>query len=315
MADAFTDTAALPYDQSAYDRMAYWPLRDELYFEQCADVRPTRQSMPGHTVVFSIQNDLAAQTTELTETADVDAIALSASQVSVVLKEQGAAVLTTAKVRATSYVEIDPIVANAVGYNAGLSIDTIVRDVLVTGANVTYGGGVADRVSVDATDIATAADFRLIYARLTAANVPKINGYYVAYIHPDIAHDIRAETGAAAWRDPHVYSRPEEIMTGELGEFEGFRFVVTPRAPLWADGGLGGTVDVYGTIIHGRQGLAKAHSTMDGNGANPRIVIGPQTDKLRRFKPVGWYHLVGYGIFREASLWRLETASSIGDNA
>ena len=45
------------------------------------------------------------------------------------------------------------------------------------------------------------------------------------------------------------------------------------------------------------------------------MIFGPVTDTLRRFNPVGWYHLVGYGRFREAALQRIETASSIGANS
>ena len=36
---------------------------------------------------------------------------------------------------------------------------------------------------------------------------------------------------------------------------------------------------------------------------------------LSRFQPVGWYWLGGYARFREASLRRIESASSIGANS
>jgi hypothetical protein len=36
---------------------------------------------------------------------------------------------------------------------------------------------------------------------------------------------------------------------------------------------------------------------------------------LMRLQPMGWYWLGGYGRFREASLRRIESASSIGANA
>jgi N4-gp56 family major capsid protein len=99
---------------------------------------------------------------------------------------------------------------------------------------------------------------------------------------------------------------------------EGFRFVEAPRAPLFADAsngaGAGGTIDVYRTLFMGRQAIAKAYSNVDGNGANPRVIPGPVTDKLRRFVPMGWYWLGGYGIFRQNAIYAVETASSIGVN-
>jgi hypothetical protein len=39
-------------------------------------------------------------------------------------------------------------------------------------------------------------------------------------------------------------------------------------------------------------------------------VIGPVTDKLNRFRPIGWYGVLGWARYREACLQRLETAAT-----
>jgi len=41
------------------------------------------------------------------------------------------------------------------------------------------------------------------------------------------------------------------------------------------------------------------------------VVIGPQTDKLRRFYPIGWYGIMGFGVYRNDALYRIESDSSI----
>lgn len=319
MANALTTTASVAYDQTAFDRLAYFALRPELYFDAVADVMPTRQAMPGSAVTFTIQADLAAATTTLDESTDVDSVALSTSQITLTLNEFGNAVTTTAKLRGTSFVEIDPIVANVIGYNAGMSIDLVARDVLAAGTNVRFAtGGTTDptaRNTVEPNDTLVAADVRRALADLRGANVATIGGLYVAFIHPDVSFDLRGETGAAAWRDPHTYSQPGEIWNGEVGAFEGFRFIETPRAPLFADAGSSTTLtDVYATLFLGRQSLAKAYSYTDGNGPYPRVIMSPITDRLRRFVPMGWYWLGQYGRFREAALRRVESSSSIGAN-
>jgi len=315
---AYTQASSLSVDQAAFDRIAFFALRSELLFDAVADVQPTNQSMPGSTVTFTIFNDLAAATTALTETSDVTAVAMSDSQVSVTLAEYGNAVLTTAKLRGTSFLDVDTVAANVVGYNAGISIDSVVRSVLEAGTNVNYAtGGATDptsRVTIAAEDIIAADDLRKVTAQLRGDNVPTFNGLYMGYIHPDVSYDLRSETGAAAWRDPHVYVDTDMIYNGEIGAFEGIRFIETPRAPLFVDGGAS-NVDAYGTLVMGRQALAKAHSITDGNGPNPSIVRGPVVDTLERFQPIGWYWLGGYGRFREASLRRIESSSSIGANA
>lgn len=320
MADSITRLADVDYDQTAYDRMAYFALRDELYFDAVADVMPTRQAMPGSAVIFTIQSDLAVASTAINESTDVDAIRIADTQVTLTLAEYGNVVMTTAKLRGVSFVELDPIVANVIGYNAGISIDTIARDVLKAGSNVRYASGGTTlptaRNTIEPEDKLVANDVRRALADLRGASVATIGGYYVSFIHPDVSYDLRGQTGAAAWRDPHTYSQPGEIWNGEIGAFEGFKFIETPRAPVFADAGSSTTLtDVYRTMFLGRQALAKAYSTTDGNGAHPKVIPGPVTDHLRRFVPMGWYWLGTYGIFRQGALRAVESSSSIGTNA
>lgn len=314
-----TTTSSLSVDQIAFDRLAYFALRSELLFDAAADVQPTQQAMPGSAVTFTIFNDIAAATSTLNEVTDVTPTAMSDSQVTVTLAEYGNAVITTAKLRGTAFLDVDTVAANVVGYNAGISIDSVVRDVLAGGNNVIYGGGGSStptgRTSVKAADIIEANDVRKVTAQLRSANVPTFDGLYMAYIHPDVAYDLRKETGAAAWRDPHVYQDTANIYNAEIGAFEGVRFIETPRAKVFenaSDGsGSTGTIEVYCTHVMGRQALAKAYSAQDGNGAVPRVVRGPVVDTLARLQPIGWYWLGGYGRFREASLRRIESASSL----
>ena len=318
-----TTTSSLSVDQTAFDRIAYFALRSELLFDQAADVMPTAQSMPGSAVTFTIFSDLAPATSTLNEVTDVTPVALSDSQVTVTLAEYGNAVVTTAKLRGTSFLDVDSAAANIVGYNAGDSIDRVVRDVLAAGSNVSYATGGAStptsRATVTAADVLTASDVRKEVARLRAANVATFNGTYMSFIHPDVSYDFRSETDAAGWRTPANYVNPAGIYNGEIGQFESVRFIETPRGPVFANASDGsgstGTIDVYGTLIMGRQALAKAHSITDGNGATPKIVRGNVTDLLMRLQPLGWYWLGGYGRFREASLRRIESGSSIGANA
>jgi len=392
-------TSALDFSKAAYDRLAYFALRPELYFDAAADVQPTAQSMPGASVTFTIVNDLPISTSALSESQDVNTVALSDSQVTLTLAEYGNAVLTTAKLRGTSFVDIDPVVANVVGYNAGVSIDTIARKALDSGTNVMYGSGlgassiqssITARGSVATSSTLGSVDIRAARARLRSQNVPTFGGMYVGYVHPDTVADIQGETFSGlnnmGWRAPHTYSQPGEIWTGEMGAFEGVRWIETPRAPIYAGAGaasaqsafsgtitvgsfsgtftgaaptigatltagtatlgtgtntvtyvdgntftfsnsssnaptVGGTVtasasltgvNVYGTLILGRQALAKAYSMVDGNGAYPHVVPGPITDRLRRYVPLGWYWLGAYAIFRQASVLRLEHSTTLG---
>ena len=313
---AYTQTSSLSVDQVAFDQIAYFALRSEMLFDAAADVQPIAQSMPGSAVTFTIFSELDDATSTLSETVDVTAVAMADSQVTVTLAEYGNTINTTAKLRGTSFLDVDAVAANLIGYNAGSSIDTVVANVLKAATNVIYGGGGATTPTSNATvqseDIIEANDVRKATAQLRGAKAQTFNGLYMGFIHPDVSYDLRRETGAAAWRDPHVYVDTANIYNGEIGVFEAVRFIETPRAPLDLTGGSASTVDLYSTLIMGRQSLAKAHSITDGNGAYPKVVRGPVVDSLMRFNPVGWYWLGGYGIFRQAAIRVLNSSSSLG---
>jgi hypothetical protein len=40
-------------------------------------------------------------------------------------------------------------------------------------------------------------------------------------------------------------------------------------------------------------------------------VVAPVVDKLKRFASVGWYHLVGYSVFRADALLHIKTQSTL----
>jgi N4-gp56 family major capsid protein len=136
----------------------------------------------------------------------------------------------------------------------------------------------------------------------------------MAIVHPDCSFDLRGETAVTDVIQYQLYQEGAPIRAGSIGTFNGINYIENPRAPILDDAGATSTTNVYQTIVCGRQALAKAFSRAPGFGEQPSIVFGPVTDTLRRFNPVGWYHLAGWGIFREACMQRIESSSSIGDN-
>lgn len=311
---SYTQTSSVSSDTTAFEQFAYFALRSQPMFEMVADVKTTNQSHPGASVQFNIYNDLAQATSALTETSDVSAVALSDSTVTATLVEYGNAVITTAKLRGTSFLNVDADAANIIGYNMANSIDNIVHDVLVGGTNVLYGGDATSTATLDATDNLDASDVRQAVAAMRGDSaMPHDGGVYIGFIHPDVSFDLREDTAVTDIIQYQIRQDGSAVRTGSIGTFSGVDFIETPRLDITADGGAS-TVDAYNTMICGKQALAKAHSRAAGFGSDPSVVFGPVTDTLRRFQPVGWYHLVGYARFREASLQRIETSSSIGAN-
>lgn len=305
MANAYTDTTALSnLVKAAYDRYVEFALRSQPLFRNLADKRPVQQAMPGSSVTFSLYNDLAQATGTLTETTDPDSVALSnVSTVAVTLNEYGNVVLNTRKLGEFAFSDVDPAVANIVAFNMADSIDKLVVTTLVGGTNVEYAGSRTATNQITATDTLANAKIRKIVAKLRAANaVPREGTLYGCYTTPEAAYDLRSETGALSFEDTRKYTDFSNLVAQVSGVVGGAYVVETPRCYTATDGAA--SAKVTRTILVGQQALAEAVAV------EPGIVIGPVVDKLMRYRPVGWYGLLGWARYREAALYRLETGTT-----
>ncbi len=189
------------------------------------------------------------------------------------------------------------------------SIDGFAQTVLRQGSNVIYSGGGSTTTGVTggAASQITSANIRKAIAKLRANKaVPRVGELYWVGIHPEVSHDLRAETGAGGWREAHVYneSGAGNLWPGSIGVYEGAMFVESPRLYNATDG-ASGTTRVFRTLIAGKQALAEAVAE------EPHVVIGNVTDKLMRLRPIGWYGVLGFKRYREEALYRIESSSSI----
>ena len=219
--------------QQAYDRLLEFALRSEPLIRSVADKTPARQSIPGSTVVLQRYVDLAANTTPLTESADPDAVALSTpTPVSITLSEYGNSVLVTRALELFSLADVDPAIANIIAFNLADSIDSVAMTTLRGGTNKIYGGNATSTVTVDAADTIDSADVRKVVAKLRAAKaVARKGSLYWTGIHPEVSHDLRAESSSGqGWLLPNQYgSSQDRIWAGEIGNYEGAYYVESAR--------------------------------------------------------------------------------------
>lgn len=298
--------------KTAYDKYILYALRSMPLMRNFADKRVVDQSMPGSSVVFNLYADMTTATSTLTETTDPTAVQVPAtSTVTVTLNEYGNTTNTTLKLREFAFSDIDPAVANIVAFNMVNSLDEVVRDVIAGGTNVTREasgsmtfntGAITD---VTSSDLLLSRDIRSGVAKLRGRNVMPVNGdAYVALIHPDVSYDLRSEAGASAtWRQPHEMSAPVPIWAGMVGQYEGAVFIETPRTKQGTDGAS--SAKVHRSVLLGQQALAEAVAI------EPNVRFGPVIDSLWRFRPVGWYALMGWARYREEALQRIETSSTL----
>ncbi len=124
------------------------------------------------------------------------------------------------------------------GSQAGRTLDTISREVLVGGTNVQYGEGqissreqiAGGKANPEENCYLTVEAIRKAVRFLKNQNAEKIDGAYIAIIHPDCAYDLMSDPN---WRYPHQYAEPSAIFEGEIGKIEGVRFIETTEAKVF----------------------------------------------------------------------------------
>jgi len=240
MANAYTTTGSASLGgtvggaglvQKAYDRLIEFALRAQPLIRSVADKTPARQSIPGSSVVLQRYVDLTKVTSTLTETTDPDAVALATpTYTTITLAEYGNAVLVTRALELFSLADVDPAVANIIAFNMADSIDDVAQTVLRGGDNALYGGTRTSTATLTSSDTFTSALARKTTAKLRANKaIPRKGSLYWAGLHPEVSHDLRAETGVGSWRQPHEYQSNDSIWAGEIGTYEGAFYVESPR--------------------------------------------------------------------------------------
>lgn len=293
--------------QKAYDKFIEFALRDEPLIRSVADKRPVSPTNNGNVVVLQKYADLSLATTALTETSDIDGVTISTpTSVTITMQEFGNATTATKALKLFSMTNVDPDIVTLIARNQADSIDAVAMATLRAGTNVIYAGSTAtSTATVTAAATLAAANIGKAVAKLRGNKASGKRGpEYWAGIHPDVAHDLMLESGSAGWLVPNNYGVDQSrVWAGEIGRFKGAFFVESPRMYVATDGAS--SAKVYRTILAGAQAMAEAVAE------EPHTVIGPVTDKLNRFRPIGWYGVLGFARFREEALYRIESGSSI----
>lgn len=300
--------------QAAYALKFNWALRNKLVLWPLIDHMPEQvphngSSITEHLNAFYSEADVAAGTALLDEETDVTPVKSPANTaVTYTPGERGWTNKRTIKLAKRGLTPVDPIIARQVADHSARVHDRLVNVEARTGSQVLRAAGRASTVTVAAGDNASSADVQKMVTELRANNAETRDGqFYVGIIHPRVVHDLRTETGAGGWRVPKEYVDPKEIYTGEFTEFEGVRWVQNNAVFLGDidnDGATG--INVYRTFVLGREALGKAVVT------EPSVVLGPVVDSLKRFRTIGWYSDLDVQVYRDAALYRYESASSLG---
>lgn len=305
-----------PEMKTFYDMTLIDEAESNLVHDQFGQKRPIPKN-GGKTIEFRKFASLAKALTPLTEGVTPDGKSLTVSTITATVAQYGDYITQSDVLELTALDNTILEATKLLGRQAGATLDTVVRNVLQAGANVTYcpkvaAGGtetaVTSRANLDATAQLTVKVIQQVVAKLRAQNAPTINGKYVAIVHPYVAYDIMRDP---EWIDAHKYAQPTNLYQGEIGEIAGVRFVQTTEAKIYTGEGCPSGLAVFGTLIFGDG----AYGVTEVTGGGLQTIVKQKgsagtADPLDQRSSVGWKAIKTAELLIPQYLVRVESCSA-----
>lgn len=250
----------------------------------------------------------AVTTTAVTEGITPDGIDLTVNKVTATVQQFGTWTKITDFLDMTG---LDPLiteVSSMFGDHAGLSMDIVVRDILLAGTNLQAANSKATRALLAAGDVLTTTEIQKARATMVKNNVKKIklpdgSMGYLAFVHPDSATTI---FNLQEWKDQNTYVSVENRKAGIMGKMYDIYFMEANTASTFANGGAGGNLAGKSMLIIG----ADAFGIPDIAGSSkPEIMVfteGSTENPMGLYSTVAWKSTFTAARLNELSILRLE---------
>lgn len=287
-------------------------------FDQFSTKRSELGVQPGRRIQIPKYNSLK-RGGKLVEGRRLNAQPMSMSQSSIEVDEYGNAINFSEMLLQTSFFDQLSAASLLLGRDMAIVLDTVLRDAILLGGNVVYGGGVSARASVTAAGVMTTQVVKDVVEVLQTNNAPKWAGdHYVGFMHPHQGRGLRDDSD---WINASLYSGATAIYTGEVGRYEDVRFIVTTvmangannavdpatgdpvdigYEPTLRGAGAGG-IHLYQAVFFGEYSLG--HAT-----ALPVELRDNGVTDYGREHGLAWYSIFGQEILEEQNIVIAETA-------
>ena len=275
-----------------------------LRFAQFAKKRTDLNTNPGNSIEFTKYSTIQ-KGGRLTEGVNLDEKALSNSRVGINVYEYGNAIkVSELAIQRSMHDELEQATIS-LATDMSQVLDEELMNVALSTSNTLYGG---DRTSANQLQVGDAFTTKTIKDAseiLATINAPKFNGaYYVCIAHP---HQLRQLRDDPDWVDSHKYVETGvgEIYAGEVGMYEGVRFIETTNLPAndsaTSSQKFGVNIPTWEAVIFGENSFAWAE-------ALPVEMRTKEPTDYGRMHGVAWYAIWGFGIIEEKNIFAVVTA-------
>lgn len=213
-----------------YERSLLENMKPEMVHNRDAQKR-TLPEHNGKTVKFRRFTPFAAITEPLAEGVTPAGQTLTETAFTAMVKPYGGHVELTDEINFYLLDNMHQETAKLLSDQAALSLDTISRNALNAGMNVQYANSKTSRGALASTDKLTFAEIKTAVRNLKRKNVkPFADGFYHAIVHPDVVHDLTADT---MWVDVAKYQDKVKTERYELGTIYKVKFFESTNAMVF----------------------------------------------------------------------------------
>ena len=272
---------------------------------------------------------LAPSTTPLTEGVTPTPGSISSTDVTATLEQYGQVVQITDVIIDTHEDPVLNEMSESMGETAGQTQELIIYNVIKAGTNVLYSNGTARNqvnTAMSGTVMRRAIralkqqDAKPLTSMINASDgvgTAPIPACFVCFVHPNVEMDLQNTSNfASGYKRVQEYGSFRPLSDAEIGSFENIRFMSSTLYSPFANAGsgtlnsmLGGSaVDVYPSIVVGKNAYASVNLGANGNGLSP-IVHNPKvsdSDKLAQRGHVGFKMYSTAAILNDAWMVRVE---------
>lgn len=298
-----------PSVQTFYDKHLLSVAKPNLVHRQFGQKRPIPKNS-GKTINFRRFEKLPKAVGALTEGVTPDGQDITITEITATVNQFGTYITTSDMLELTN---IDPVVTEnnkILAQNAAETLDFLDAQVLAAGTNVLYSGGAASRSALSSGSEAhklSVRDVKKAAAILKNNCAQKINGSYVAIVHPFVAFDLMNDS---EWIDVKNYDN-KDLYAGEIGTLYGIRFVESSEATVFKGAGASGC-DVFATLVLG----ADAYGVTEVSGGGLKMIAkqkgsGGTTDPLDQRSTQGWKATDACVVLDQLNLVRIESAATL----
>jgi len=253
MADIKTTRAILTesYKANFYENLLLYTAERQLVHQQLGQRnRTVPAGENAYSVVWTRYDNLSDRSSPEAEGTATTAEGMSATQVTGTVAQYAGAVKLTDVLLRGSKDDLKKVAYQRLGYQAGLAIDKVVRDVAAIGGTrrmaTLSDSAVGFYSTIPQTGVLSVSELRKATRTLMRNNALPVGskliaggregqainpeGLWVAVISPDSVYDLQSDTTTGAWVEANKYAGADKLFTAEVGKLYGVRFLQSRNA-------------------------------------------------------------------------------------